>query len=310
MNNKIVLVGCGLVGTSFLYSAINQNLASEYALIDINEDVAQGNVWDLADANALMNNACFTITKGNWNDCDHADLIVITAGRSQQLGETRLAMVQDNATIMTDIAQHIKKTNFSGITIIVSNPVDILTFVYQKITQYDANKVIGSGTTLDSARLKRLLGDHFQVSSQAVHAFMIGEHGDHQVAVYSHAQVACKPLTEFVKDGTISQVQLDDIEQQTINMAYRIIEKKKSTFYGIGAALVKLATMILNNQRHVALVSVKLNGEYHQQGVYVSVPVILGANGCESIITLSLSASEADKFNQACIALKTMIESI
>ncbi|KAJ3634439.1 hypothetical protein Zmor_019081 [Zophobas morio] len=180
---KVVLVGCGAVGTSFLYSAINQQLAQHYVLIDVFKNAAEGNTIDLADTMAVLGDNSFTSIKaGDYSDCKDADVVVITAGRPQKEGETRLAMVADNAKIMKDIAEQIKKSGFKGVTIIASNPVDVLTAVYQEVTGFDAHSVVGSGTTLDSARLRRLVAEKLNVAPQAVNAFLVGEHGDSSVA--------------------------------------------------------------------------------------------------------------------------------
>ncbi|GHU52642.1 hypothetical protein FACS189496_3080 [Bacilli bacterium] len=192
MNNKIskkiVLIGAGSVGCSFLYSAINQGLASDYVLIDAFPQAAEGNALDLADAMAVLPNPVNSIKAGCYEDCKDADIVVITAGRPQIKKpdgtlETRLEMVSGNAVIMKDIATKVKLSGFNGITIIASNPVDVLTLIYQQVTGFDQHKVIGSGTTLDSARMRRLIGDKLNINSQAVQAFIIGEHGDSSVPV-------------------------------------------------------------------------------------------------------------------------------
>lgn len=181
--NKIGLIGAGAVGTSFLYSAINQGLVGEYILLDAFSPVAEGNALDLSDAQAILPSPFFSVRKGRYDDLADANIIVITAGRPQKPGETRLEMVAGNALIMRDIALNVKKSGFKGITIIASNPVDVLTLIYQEVTGFDPHKVISSGTTLDSARLRRLIGEKTKINSDAVQAYLIGEHGDSAVAV-------------------------------------------------------------------------------------------------------------------------------
>jgi L-lactate dehydrogenase len=185
---KIGLIGCGAVGTSFVYSAINQGLASDYLLIDVFPAAAEGNALDLADTATTAPRAFNSIKTGNYNDLADADIIVITAGRPQIKKadgtlETRLEMVAGNAKIMKDIALNVKNSGFDGITVIASNPVDVMTLIYQEVTSFDQHKVIGSGTTLDSSRLRRLIGDKLNVNPQSIDAFLIGEHGDSSVAV-------------------------------------------------------------------------------------------------------------------------------
>ncbi|KAF5295628.1 hypothetical protein FQA39_LY12801 [Lamprigera yunnana] len=182
-SNKIVLIGAGSVGTSFVYAAVNQGLASEYVLIDAFANAAKGHALDIADTLAVIPQTFTSIKAGDYSDCADADLIVITAGRPQEEGETRLNMVAGNAKIMKEIAVNVSKSGFSGITLIASNPVDVLTLVYQEVTKFPAHKVIGSGTTLDSARLRRMIGEKLNVSPASVMAFLMGEHGDSSVAI-------------------------------------------------------------------------------------------------------------------------------
>ncbi|SYV94819.1 L-lactate dehydrogenase, partial [Mycoplasma putrefaciens] len=182
--NKVVLIGAGAVGTSFLYAAINQGIAEEYVLIDAFAEPAQGNALDLADTLAVLPQSFSSIKAGSYEDCKDADIIVITAGRPQKPGETRLEMVAGNAEIMRNIALEVKKSGFDGITVIASNPVDVITHVYQQITGFDQHKVIGSGTTLDSARLRRLLAAKLNVQVSSVNAYLAGEHGDSSVAIW------------------------------------------------------------------------------------------------------------------------------
>jgi L-lactate dehydrogenase len=188
INRKIVLIGSGAVGTSFLYSAINQGLASEYVLIDAFPNAALGNALDLADTAATVPTAFSSIKAGDYSDIHDADIIVITAGRPQLKKadgtlETRLEIAAANAKIMTEIATNVRNSGFKGITVIASNPVDVLTRVYQEVTGFEPSKVIGSGTTLDSSRLRRLVGEKLGVNAQGVNAYIIGEHGDSSVAV-------------------------------------------------------------------------------------------------------------------------------
>lgn len=305
--NKVVLIGAGAVGTSFLYSAINQGIASDYVLIDAFPDAAEGNALDLADTTAVLPTPFARIKNGSYADCKDADVVVITAGRPQKPGETRLDMVAGNAQIMKSVALEVKKSGFDGITLIASNPVDVLTLVYQEVTGFDAHKVIGSGTTLDSARLRRLIAEKLGLSATSVEAFLMGEHGDSSVAAWSHATIMGQPLAKFVADGKISEAELDQIRTEAINMAYKIIELKRATFYGIGACLTRIVKAVLNDEKATLMVGAKLNGEYQNTDLFTGVPAIISARGWDSIIEWELNGEEQQQFNQSCSTLKESI---
>lgn len=306
--NKVVLIGAGAVGTSFLYSAINQGIAADYVLIDAFPDAAEGNALDLADTAAVLPTPFARIKAGSYQDCQDADVLVITAGRPQKPGETRLDMVAGNAQIMKSIALEVKASGFSGITVIASNPVDVLTLVYQEVAGFDPHKVIGSGTTLDSARLRRLVGEKLAVSPTNVETFLMGEHGDSSVAVWSHATIMGQPLSKYIESNQITQQQLDETRTQAINMAYRIIELKRATFYGIGACLTRIVKAILNDERSTLMVGAKLSGEYENGDLYTGVPAIISAQGWESIIEWDLTKEEQTQFNQSCATLNQSIQ--
>ncbi|ATG97417.1 L-lactate dehydrogenase [Mesoplasma lactucae] len=305
--NKVVLIGAGAVGTSFLYSAINQGIASDYVLIDAFPNAAKGNALDLADTAAVLPTPFANIKAGDYSDCKDADVVVITAGRPQQPGETRLDMVAGNAQIMKSIAEEVKKSGFDGITIIASNPVDVLTLVYQEVTGFDAHKVIGSGTTLDSARLRRLVGEKLGIAPTSVETFLMGEHGDSSVAAWSHATVMGQPISKFVEEGKITEAELDQFRTDAINMAYKIIELKRATFYGIGACLTRIVKAVLNDEKSTLMVGAKLNGEYGNKDLYTGVPAVISRNGWDYIIEWDLTKDEQAQFNKSC---ETLTESI
>ncbi|ATZ18738.1 L-lactate dehydrogenase [Williamsoniiplasma somnilux] len=306
-SNKVVLIGAGAVGTSFMYAAINQGVAENYVLIDAFPQAAEGNALDLADTMAVLPTSFTSIKAGNYADCGDADVIVITAGRPQKEGETRLDMVAGNAIIMKSIAEEVKKSGFKGITVIASNPVDVLTYVYQKVTGFDEHKVIGSGTTLDSARLRRLVADKLKVSAQSVNAFLAGEHGDSSVAVWSHATVMEKPIFKYIEEGKISQAELDQIREDAVHMAYKIIELKRATFYGIGVCLTRIVKAVLRDEMVTLMVGAKLNGEFNNKDVYTGVPAIIGKDGWSEIINWDLTKKEQEQFNASCSTLKESI---
>lgn len=306
-SNKVVLIGAGAVGTSFLYSAINQGIASEYVLIDAFPNAAEGNAIDLSDTLAILPTPFTSIKAGNYSDCKDADVIVITAGRPQKPGETRLDMVAGNAVIMKEIANQVKSSGFDGITIIASNPVDVLTLVYQEVTGFNEHKVIGSGTTLDSARLRRLVANKINVAPSSVETFMLGEHGDSSVAVWSHATVMGQPILKFVESGKISKSDFEILRQETINMAYTIINLKRATFYGIGVCLTRIVKAVLNDEKSTLMVGAKLNGEYKNSGIYTGVPAVISRNGWEEIIEWQINKEEQEMFNKSCTELQKSV---
>ncbi|UZQ31011.1 MAG: L-lactate dehydrogenase [Spiroplasma phoeniceum] len=296
---KVVLIGCGMVGNSFLYSAMNRGIAQHYVLIDAFRQAAEGNAIDLSDATAVLENRFSTIKAGDYSDCKDADLIVITAGRPQRDGEARLNMVADNAIIMQDIALKIKASGFKGVTLIASNPVDVMASVYQKVAGYAKKKVISSGTTLDSARLRRLVGNKLNIAPASVNAYVLGEHGDSSLSVWSKASIMQKSIADFVAEGKLTEKDLEDMHQQMMKMAYTIIELKKATFYGIAVCLSSIAKAILNDERSTFLIGAKCEGEYNVTGTYIGVPAVIGVNGIEEIIEWKLTKEEQVKFEKS-----------
>lgn len=307
---KIVLVGCGAVGTSFVYSAINQGLAQEYVLIDIFKDNAQGNALDFSDCQALLSETFISVKTGDYKDCKDADIIVITAGRPQKPDETRIDMVVDNAQIISKIALEIKKSGFKGISIIASNPVDIITTIYQRITGFDVHKVLSSGTLLDSSRLRYLIGIKFNVNPKSVSAYVMGEHGDSSMVPWSCSSIMGKSLNEYIKEGKVTNKELNDISQQTVDRAYKIIKLKKSTYYGIGTALALIVKTIINGQNEVLIVGAYLQGEYGETGFYSGVPTVINEHGWNRIVTLPLNKEEQIKFAKSCQIVKSTVEEV
>lgn len=307
---KIVLVGCGAVGTSFVYSAINQGLAQEYVLIDIFKDNAEGNALDFSDCQALLSETFISVKTGEYKDCKDADIIVITAGRPQKPNETRIDMVVDNAQIINKIALEIKKSGFKGISIIASNPVDIITTIYQRITGFDVHKVLSSGTLLDSSRLRYLIGIKFNVNPKSVSAYVMGEHGDSSMVPWTCSSIMGKSLNEYIKEGKVTNKELNDISQQTVDRAYKIIKLKKSTYYGIGTALALIVKTIINGQNEVLMVGAYLQGEYGETGFYSGVPTVINEHGWNRIVTLPLNKEEQIKFAKSCQIVKSTVEEV
>ncbi|WGI36797.1 L-lactate dehydrogenase [Mesomycoplasma lagogenitalium] len=307
---KIILIGCGAVGTSFLYSAINQGLASEYGLIDKFEGPRDGNVLDLEDAISPSPRK-YNIYATDYSNIKDADILVITAGRPQAPGETRLEMVKDNSLIMKEIARNVKESGFNGITIIASNPVDVLTYVYLKETGFDSNKVIGSGTSLDTARLKRLLSLKTGVSTDNINAYVLGEHGDSSLVNYSSFKIGTLPFSKYEEKTGINPSNYEELlEKPVYQKAYRIIERKRATFYGIGACLAEIVRNIQEDSNKILAVGAYLENQYEVNDVVTGVPAIIGKDGIKEIVELELNEKELNKFKKSVKIVKDTINSI
>ncbi len=298
---KVVLIGCGAVGTSFLYSALNQGLFDEYVLIDAFDDLAKGNTWDFEDASAILT-IPGKIKHGNYDDCADADIIVITAGVPQKPGETRLQLINKNAKIMKEIATNIKNTGFDGCTVIASNPVDILGKIYQKYSGFHENKVIPSGTVLDSSRLKHEIANKIDVNPNSIEAYVIGEHGDSSISAFSQVTIGSITLDKYKK---LTDTQKKTIHKNVMTKAYKIINTKRATFYGIGACLARICRAILRDENAILPVSVITKGS---SNLYVGWPAIVNKNGWSNPLKLNLLASEKNAFNKSVDALKKVYD--
>ena len=306
---KVVLVGTGFVGMSMAYSLLNQGGVNELVLIDIDKNKAEGEAMDLSHG-VPCSPSKMSIKAGDYSDCGDADIVVITAGMNQKPNQTRLELVEINAKIMKDITKSVLDSGFGGIFVIASNPVDLMTYVVQKVSGFPKEKVIGSGTMLDTARLRFLIGEYLKVSSKNVHAYIMGEHGDSSFVSWENAYVGCKKMVDIMKDGNYPLSDLDDIHKGVVNAAYEIIEKKKATYYGIGVALVKIIKAILNDENEIMTISTYQNGEYGQKGLYIGVPAILGGSGVKEVLKLRLEDNEQVKFDNSCNIIKDTINNI
>lgn len=302
-NNKIVLVGAGAVGTSFLYSSISQGIAEEYGIIDINAEGALGNKLDLEDSlGALPSNA--SVEAGGYELVKDADIVVITAGRPQKPGETRLEMVADNAKIMKSIALEIKANGFQGITLIAANPVDVMTTVYQQVTGFNAKKVISSSCSLDTSRLRLELSQVFGVAPTEFGAFVLGEHGDSSVSTLAYGTIKGVPMSGLYSEYNLTEDKQSELHERVYKKAYEIINRKRATFYGIGAALAEISKSILRNENKVYATGALLTGEYGQEGVYAGVPSVIGSEGIVKTFEFPLSESEKAQFIKSVTTLK------
>ena len=305
---KVVLVGTGFVGMSMAYSMLNRGGIDELVLIDIDKDKAKGEEMDLSHGLPYAPEK-IRIKAGEYNECKDAAVIVITAGIAQKPGQSRLELAQVNAKIMKDITKSIMESGFDGIIVVASNPVDLMTYVVAKVSGLPKNQIIGSGTVLDTARLRFLIGDYLQVSSKNVHAYILGEHGDYSFVPCDHCYVGCKKIINILKDNNHPIEDLEKIHNGVVSAAYEIIEKKKATYYGIGMALTRLVKAILDNENAILTVSTYLeNGKYGQDDVFIGVPAIINSKGVRELLELDLNEEEQRKLDNSCNILKQMRE--
>lgn len=302
---KVVLVGTGAVGTAYAYSVINQGHITELVLVDVNEEKAKGEAMDLIHGMAFAPSN-ISVTAGSYDDCKDAQLVVITAGANQKPGETRLQLVERNTKIMQSIIQSIMKSGFDGIILIASNPVDILSYVAYKESGLPAGRVIGSGTTLDSARFRVLLGEYFEVDPRNVHAVIVGEHGDSELPVFSQASVGVEFLSNLLerRNNPSDKENLQSIYQSVRDAAYEIINRKGVTNFGIGMCLARITKAIFNNEHSILPVSCFLEGEYGQDDIYMSVPAVVTREGVKEVIELKLNDEEKALFEKSADVLR------
>ncbi len=307
---RVVLVGTGFVGMSFAYSMLNQGGLEEFVLVDVNKDKAEGEAMDLSHGLAFAPKK-MDIWAGTYADCKSADIVVITAGAAQAPGETRLDLVGKNARIMRGIVRDIMKSGFDGILLVASNPVDVLTYVAWQESGLPRHRVIGSGTTLDTARLRYELGTYLDVDPRNIHGYIIGEHGDTEFPVWSHAQVGVKPVLDVINEHP--NYKFEDLEQIYINVrdaAYHIIERKRATYYGIGMALARVVHAILSDENSSLSVSCYLNGEYGHRDIFIGVPAIVNRNGIREVLELNLTGSEREKLAKSVAVLKESLDTV
>lgn len=302
---KIVLVGTGMVGMSFAYAALNQNLCDELVLIDINKERAKGEAMDLNHGLAFSKSS-MKIKEGEYSDCQDADIVVICAGVAQKKGETRLELLNRNTSVFKSIISPVCGSGFKGIFLIATNPVDVMTRVVMKLSKFPKERVIGTGTTLDSARLRYLVGQYFGINPRNVHAYVMGEHGDTEFVPWSQALLSTKPVNDVLLDNPekYAMSSLDRIEENVRNSAYKIIDAKGATYYGIGMAIVQICRAILQDENSVLTVSCDLDGHYGHRGVCVGTPAIINKNGIKTLIELSLTGKEMNKLNESCRVLQ------
>ena len=306
-DSKIILVGDGAVGSSFAYASTILGVGRELGIIDINEKKAEGDAMDLSDVLSFTNPK--KIYKADYKDCKDAEVVVITAGIPQKSGESRLDLIEKNLKIFKDMIGKIVASGFDGIFLVASNPVDILTYATWKYSKFPANKVIGTGTTLDSSRFKKEIANLIGIDPRSVEAFIMGEHGDSEFAVWSHTNVGGMPLYEWVKTHSeTDEKELLDTFDKVKNAAYEIIDKKGATFYGIGMALTRIVESIINDQNSVFSTSSYLDGEYGLKDIYIGVPSVIGKDGVKWVLEVPLTDIEDERMKESAKTLKEIIK--
>lgn len=303
-NRKVAIVGCGFVGSASAFALMQSGLFSEMVLIDADQRKAEGEAMDISHGEAYARP--INIYAGNYDDAKDAAIIVITAGANQKPGETRLDLVQKNVNIFKSIMPEIAKRNYKGIVLVVANPVDILTYTAFKLSGLPEERVIGSGTVLDTARFRENLGNHLGVDSRSVHAFIIGEHGDSEIAVWSTANVAGVPINKFceARGHFAHQEAMERIAQEVKMSAYEIIERKKATYYGIAMAVKRICECIVRDEKSVLPVSNMMHGAFGITDITLSMPAIVGRNGIELQMPLTLNDKETKALQDSAELLK------
>ena len=307
---KIVIIGCGFVGAATAFTLMQSKLFSEMVLIDADWNKADGEAKDIAHGIPFAGQ--MKIYAGNYDDVDDAAIIIITAGANQKPDETRLDLVKKNVAIFKSILPEIAKRNYQGILLVVSNPVDILTYAALKLSGLPENRVIGSGTVLDTARLKYALSQHLSVDSKSIHSFIIGEHGDSEVAVWSSVNVSGIPLNNFceMRGYFEHETAMKKIADDVKNSAYDIISKKHATYYGIAMAVKRICQCIVRDEKSILPISSMIHGIYGIENITLSMPAILGLHGVETHVPISLNDKEIEQLQRSAKTLKEIAHSL
>ena len=308
---KVVLIGTGMVGMSYAYSMLNQNICDELVLVDINKKRAEGEAMDLNHGLAFSGSH-MQIYAGSYEDCRDADVVAICAGVAQKPGEPRLELLKRNAEVFRSIVDLVAESGFNGLFLVATNPVDVMTGITCRLSGFNPRRVLGTGTALDTARLRYLLGEYLQVDPRNIHAYVMGEHGDSEFVPWSQAMIATRPIRDLLEEKE-NPVQMDDliqIAEEVKGAAYRIIEAKNATYYGIGMAMARITKAILGDENSVLTVSAMLRGEYGQSGVFAGVPCIINRNGVQRVLKLNLSPEELEQFKSSCDILRDSVEGL
>ncbi|MBR6162668.1 L-lactate dehydrogenase [bacterium] len=305
---KVAIVGCGFVGAACAFSLMQSGLFSEMVLIDSDKAKAEGEALDIS--HGVPFSKPIKIYAGDYDDIKNSSIVIITAGANQKPGETRLDLVKKNISIFKSIIPEIKKRDFKGILLVVANPVDILTTVAIKLSGLKENMVFGSGTVLDTARLKYELGNHLDVDSRSIHAFIIGEHGDSEIAAWSSANVSGIPLNKFceMRGHFNHEEAMEKIAENVKNSAYEIIQKKRATYFGVAMAVKRICEAIVRDEKSILSVSSMMKGEFDIEGISLSMPAIVGKNGVETHVPLQLSDREKQALKNSAGTLREILK--
>ena len=307
---KVVLIGTGMVGMSYAYAILNQNLCDELVLIDINKKKAEGEAMDL-NHGVAFSGGNMEIYAGEYSDCRDADLIVLTAGLPQKERQSRLDLLKENRKIFESILHSVLQSGFCGIFLVATNPVGIMTRIVYEISGFSPEKVIGTGTALDTARLRYLLGEKFMIDPRNMHAYVMGEHGDSEFVPWSQAMMATKPIFDLCEETKGCHFQeLLELEEEVRMAAYKIIEAKKATYYGIGMAMARITKAIFGNEYSVLTVSAYLQGEYGESGIYIGIPCVVNRMGIQRIVELPLGGEEKQRLHSSCEMLENTYQEI
>ncbi|WP_066298795.1 L-lactate dehydrogenase [Bacillus sp. FJAT-29937] len=308
--NRVAIIGTGFVGSSYAYALVNQAIAEEVVLIDMNREKAEGEAMDL-NHGKLYSSSPTKVWAGDYSDCKDADIVCITAGVSQSEEVTRFTVVEKNTKIVKTIVEQVMNSGFNGIFLIASNPVDIITYATWKFSGLPKERVIGSGTMLDTARYLFMLGEYFNIDSRNINGYIIGEHGDSQLPALSTATIGGRSIIDIVNAD--SKYSIEDLKQIAVDVrdaAIHVGDRKGATYYGIGMCLARLTKAIFKNENVILPVSAYLDGEYGFNDVYVGVPAVINRQGLKNIVELNLNEDEKEKLNASVSILKNTMEPV
>lgn len=303
---KIIIVGDGAVGSAFAYTLVTQEIGREIGIIDINKEKAVGDSMDLSNATAYTRPK--RIFAAEYKDCKDAEIVAISAGVPQKVGESRMDLLNNNIDVFKNIIKQIVDSGFNGIFLIATNPVDVLTYATWKISKFPKEKVIGTGTSLDTARLRREIAEKFNIDTRNVHGYILGEHGDTEFPVWSETNIAGVSLEDWLgEEKKETMKELDAIFERVKNAAYEIINRKGATYYGIAMSMAKICKTILNDGGSILPVSCYLDGEYGEKDLFIGVPAIIDKKGIRKIIEINLTSEEKEKMKFSAKAIKEAI---
>lgn len=310
ISRKVVVIGAGAVGTTYCYALMQTGLANEIVLIDLNTERVQGEVMDLSHGLPFV--PPVNIRAGSYSDCKDANLIIVTAGAKQEPGESRLNLINRNAEIIISICKIIKKHSTEAVLVMVTNPVDVLTYIAIKQLQWPRERIIGSGTLLDSSRFRYMLSQHCRIDPRNVHAYILGEHGDSEVAVWSMAHIAGVSIKDYCPAcrNCDPKKEHDLIVAKVRESAYHIIDYKGITCYAVGLSLVRISGAILRDEQSLLTVSTLLKGEYRINDICLSVPCVMGKTGVVNVVQANLSDSEQDALETSAKTLRNILSQI